>query len=307
MSAPATATQTRSLVRFAWLSIAAALSTIAIKTGAWLLTDSVGLLSDALESIVNLVAAVVALFAIRIAEAPADEEHAHGHEKIEYFSSGFEGAMIFAAATAIIITAVERLREPKPISELGLGLAVSAGASVINLVVGRVLIAAGKKHKSIVLEADGHHLMTDVWTSVGVVVGLVLVLVTGASWLDPVVAIAVAINIVVTGTRLLLRSARGLLDVSVSKAERARIDAALEAFRSRGVEFHAVRTRQAGARTFVSLHVLVPGDWTVQRGHDLVEEVEAAIRALGPKTTVLTHVEPLEDPCSYEDVGLDRD
>lgn len=307
MSAPATATQTRSLVRFAWLSIAAALSTIAIKTGAWLLTNSVGLLSDALESIVNLVAAVVALFAIRIAEAPADEEHAHGHEKIEYFSSGFEGAMIFAAATAIIITAVERLREPKPISELGLGLAVSAGASVINLVVGRVLIAAGKKHKSIVLEADGHHLMTDVWTSVGVVVGLVLVLVTGASWLDPVVAIAVAINIVVTGTRLLLRSARGLLDVSVSKAERARIDAALEAFRSRGVEFHAVRTRQAGARTFVSLHVLVPGDWTVQRGHDLVEEVEAAIRALGPKTTVLTHVEPLEDPCSYEDVGLDRD
>ncbi|MBL9025068.1 MAG: cation transporter [Myxococcales bacterium] len=307
MSAPATATQTRSLVRFAWLSIAAALSTIVIKTGAWLLTDSVGLLSDALESIVNLVAAVVALFAIRIAEAPADEEHAHGHEKIEYFSSGFEGAMIFAAATAIIITAVERLREPKPISELGLGLAVSTGASIINLVVGRVLIAAGKKHNSIVLEADGHHLMTDVWTSVGVVVGLVLVLATGASWLDPVLAIAVAINIVVTGTRLLLRSARGLLDVSVPKAERARIDAALEAFRSRGVEFHAVRTRQAGARTFVSLHVLVPGDWTVQRGHDLVEEVEAAIRALGPKTTVLTHVEPLEDPCSYEDVGLDRD
>lgn len=306
MSAPAAA-QTRSLVRFAWLSIAAALSTIVIKTGAWLLTNSVGLLSDALESIVNLVAAVVALFAIRIAEAPADEEHAHGHEKIEYFSSGFEGAMIFAAATAIIITAVERLREPKPISELGLGLAVSAGASVINLVVGRVLIAAGKKHKSIVLEADGHHLMTDVWTSIGVVVGLMLVLVTGTSWLDPIVAIAVAINIVVTGTRLLLRSARGLLDVSVSKAERARIDAALEAFRTRGVEFHAVRTRQAGARTFVTLHVLVPGDWTVQRGHDLVEEVEAAIRALGPKTTVLTHVEPLEDPCSYEDVGLDRD
>jgi cation diffusion facilitator family transporter len=306
VSAPAAA-QTRSLVRFAWLSIAAALSTIVIKTGAWLLTNSVGLLSDALESIVNLVAAVVALFAIRIAEAPADEEHAHGHEKIEYFSSGFEGAMIFAAATAIIITAVERLREPKPISELGLGLAVSAGASVINLVVGRVLIAAGKKHKSIVLEADGHHLMTDVWTSIGVVVGLMLVLVTGTSWLDPIVAIAVAINIVVTGTRLLLRSARGLLDVSVSKAERARIDAALEAFRTRGVEFHAVRTRQAGARTFVTLHVLVPGDWTVQRGHDLVEEVEAAIRALGPKTTVLTHVEPLEDPCSYEDVGLDRD
>lgn len=297
----------RSLTRYAWLSIAAALATIAIKTVAWWLTDSVGLLSDALESIVNLVAAVVALYAIRVAESPADEEHAHGHEKIEYFSSGFEGAMIFAAATAIVFAAVERLQAPKPPTTLGLGLAVSGGASVINLLVGRALITAGKKHKSIVLEADGHHLMTDVWTSAGVFIGLILVLLTGASWLDPVVAIAVALNIVVTGTRLLQRSARGLLDVSLPKAERERIDGLLRTFRDRGVDFHAVRTRQAGARTFVSLHVLVPGDWTVKQGHDLVEQVEAALRELGPKTTVLTHLEPLEDPTSYGDEGLDRD
>ena len=297
----------RSLTGYAWLSIAAALATIAIKTVAWWLTDSVGLLSDALESIVNLVAAVVALYAIRVAESPADEEHAHGHEKIEYFSSGFEGAMIFAAATAIIFAAVERLQAPRPPTTLGLGLAVSGGASVINLLVGRALITAGKKHKSIVLEADGHHLMTDVWTSAGVFIGLILVLLTGASWLDPVVAIAVALNIVITGTRLLQRSARGLLDVSLPKAERDRIDGLLRTFRDRGVDFHAVRTRQAGARTFVSLHVLVPGDWTVKQGHDLVEQVEAALRELGPKTTVLTHLEPLEDPTSYGDEGLDRD
>lgn len=296
----------KSLAGYAWLSIAAALATIGIKTLAWRLTDSVSLLSDALESIVNLVAAVVALFAIRIAEAPADEEHAHGHEKVEYFSSGFEGAMIFAAATAIAIAAYQRLVEPRAMSDLGLGLVVSSAASLINLVVGKILIRAGKRHRSIVLEADGHHLMTDVWTSGGVLVGLCLVMATGKSWLDPLVAIAVAVNIVVTGTRLLLRSARGLLDVSLSKDEIVRIEAVLQTFRTEGVEFHALRTRQAGARTFVSLHVLVPGAWTVQHGHDLVERVEAAIRDLGPKTTVITHVEPIEDPCSYDDEGLDR-
>ena len=297
---------TSSLKRYAWLSIAAATATIAIKALAWWLTDSVSLLSDALESVVNLVAAVVALFVLRFAEEPADDEHAHGHEKIEYFSSGFEGALILAAAIAIAVAAFHRLLEPRPFSDLGVGLAVNSVASVLNLVVARVLLAAGKKHRSVVLEADGHHLMTDVWTSGGVLIGLVLVIITDRPWLDPIVALIVALNILVTGCRLVYGSARGLLDVSLPKEERDRIEAVLATFRTDGVDFHAVRTRQSGTRAFVSLHVLVPGDWSVQKGHDLVERVESAIRDLGPKTTVLTHVEPIEDPCSYEDVGLDR-
>ncbi len=295
-----------SLTRYAWLSIAAAAATIAIKGAAWWLTDSVSLLSDALESIVNLVAAIVALVVLRFAEQPADDEHAHGHEKIEYFSSGFEGALILAAAVAIGVAALHRLLEPRPFGDLGLGLAVNTVASVINLVVARVLITAGKKHRSIVLEADGHHLMTDVWTSAGVLVGLLLVIVTDLPWLDPIVALVVALNILVTGCRLVYGSARGLLDVSLPREERERIEGVLAGFRGDGLDFHALRTRQAGTRTFVSVHVLVPGDWSVQRGHDLVERVESAIRELAPKTTVLTHVEPIEDPCSYEDVGLDR-
>jgi cation diffusion facilitator family transporter len=297
---------TASLKRYAWLSIGAAVATIAIKTAAWWLTDSVSLLSDAVESLVNLVAAIGALIVLRVAEEPADDEHAHGHEKIEYFSSGFEGALILAASVAIAVAAIHRLLEPRPFSDLGLGLAVNTVASVINLVVARILLAAGKKHRSIVLEADGHHLMTDVWTSAGVLVGLVLVIVTDRPWLDPVVALVVALNILVTGCRLVYGSARGLLDVSLPKEERARIEGVLETFRADGVDFHALRTRQSGTRTFVSVHVLVPGGWSVQKGHDLVERVEAAIRDLAPKTTVLTHVEPIEDPCSYEDVGLDR-
>ncbi len=295
-----------SLTRYAWLSIGAAVSTIALKSLAWYLTGSVGLLSDALESVVNLVAAGVALLALRISEAPADEGHAHGHEKVEYFSSGIEGALVLAAATAIVLAAVGRILDPQPLSSLGVGVVVNVSASAINLVVARVLLSAAKRHRSVVLEADGHHLMTDVWTSAGVLVGLLLVTVTKIPLLDPVVALLVALNITITGFRLLHRSAMGLLDASLPKEALARIEEKLEAFRAEGVDFHALKTRQSGVRTFVSLHVLVPGSWSVKRGHDLSERVEAAIRELSPKTTVFTHVEPIEDPTSYADQGLDR-
>jgi cation diffusion facilitator family transporter len=300
------AVEPQSLSRFAWLSIAAAVVTIALKTIAWHITGSVGLLSDALESIVNLVAAIVALLALRVAESPADEEHAHGHEKVEYFSSGLEGALILAAAAAIAFAAMQRLLHPAPIEALGFGLAVNVAASAVNLVVARVLLGAAKRYRSIVLEADGHHLMTDVWTSAGVVAGLGLVHVTGLSWLDPVVAIGVACNIVITGIRLLRRSGRGLLDASLPAESVGEIERTLAGFRPDGVAFHALKTRQAGTRTFVSVHLLVPGSWSVKRGHDMAERVEAAIRELAPKTTVLTHLEPIEDPASYEDQGLDR-
>ncbi len=296
-----------SLTRYAWLSIGAALATIALKSLAYWLTGSVGLLSDALESIVNLVAAVVALVVLRVAESPADEEHAYGHEKVEYFSSGLEGALIVAAAVAILLTAVPRFWAPTELTSLGLGAVISAGASLINLATARVLLAAAKKHGSIVLEADGHHLMTDVWTSFAVIAGVALVEVTGLAWLDPLVAVIMAVNIARMAWSLLYRSGMGLLDTAVPEAERAAIDVALAIFREEGIKFHALKTRQAGTRSFVSVHVLVPGRWTVQRGHDLCERVEAAIRATSSKTTVMTHLEPVEDPRSYEDQGLDRD
>jgi len=307
-ASPATEPSEPSLRRFAWLSIGAALLTIALKSLAYLATGSVGLLSDALESLVNLVAAIVALIVLTIAESPADEEHEWGHEKVEYFSSGFEGAAILAAAVAIMFTAIPRLLDPKPLESVGLGLVISVLASVVNLVVARILLAAGKKHRSITLEADGHHLMTDVWTSVGVVVGVGLVALTDIAWLDPLVAIGVALNIVWTGWRLLVRSAMGLLDSSVSKDDRAGFEAILQRYRDdEGIEWHALRTRQSGSRRFVTVHLLVPGSWTVQRGHDLCERVERDLRGTSPKTTVFTHLEPIEDDISFHDQGLDRD
>ncbi len=296
----------RRLTRLLLLSVGAAVATISLKAGAWLLTGSVGLLSDALESVVNLVAALVALGALRWAGKPADEEHAYGHTKAEYFSAGAEGMMIFVAAIGIVITAVERLLRPQPLEDVGVGLAVSAGASLINLAVGLVLIRAGRRHRSITLEADGKHLMTDVWTSVGVIAGVAAVAATGWQRLDPVIAIIVAVNIVYTGTVLIRRSAGGLMDRALPVAERRLINDVLASFTGDGVDFHALRTRQSGRRAFVSFHILVPGDWTVQQGHDLAEAVEDDIRRSLPQVTVFTHVEPLEDPRSYEDLGLDR-
>lgn len=292
--------------RLLWLSIAAACATIALKTLAWALTGSVGLLSDAAESVVNLVAAIVALAALYWASKPADEEHAYGHAKAEYFSAGIEGTLILLAALSIAVAAGERLLHPQGIEEVGLGLAISAGASLINLVVGLMLLRSGQRERSIVLEADGKHLLTDVWTSAGVIVGVALVAITGWDRLDPIVALVVAANIVFTGAILIRRSAGGLMDRALEEDQLAAIEATLGRYERQGLEFHALRTRRAGHRAFISVHVLVPGEWTVRRGHDAVEEVEAAVRAEVPGASVFTHLEPVEDPVSFEDASLDR-
>jgi cation diffusion facilitator family transporter len=297
---------TTNLTRFAWLSIAAAVVTIGMKTAAWWLTGSVGLLSDAAESVVNLMAAAMTLTMLTVAARPPDEEHAWGHHKAEYFASGVEGALILLAAAAIAWTGVDRLLHPKPIEQLGIGLAISTGASLVNLAVARVLLKAGKEHHSIALEADAHHLMTDVWTSAGVLAGIGLVAATGWQRLDPIVAIVVAVNIVWTGVQLIRRSMLGLLDSAIAPPELAALKAVLSRWEARQLKFHAVRTRQAAARRFITMHVLVPGDWTVRRGHDLLEELEREIREAIPNAHVMTHLEAIEDPASFADEGLDR-
>ncbi len=292
------------LTRFAWLSIAAAVVTIAMKTAAFLITGSVGLLSDALESLVNLVAAIVALAMLMLASRPPDEQYAYGYTKAEYFASGVEGALIFLAALSICWTAVNRLLHPRELEKLGAGLLISIVASLVNFAVARVLVSAGRRYHSITLEADAKHLMTDVWTSAGVVVGVGLVALTGWRVLDPLVAIAVAVNIVWAGIQIVRRSAGGLLDSAIPPQERRLVHEVLDRYVADGFEFHAVRTRQAGPRYFVEMHVLVPGAGTVQRGHDLAEEIEGKIRDVLPRAHVLTHIEPREDPVSHQDVEL---
>jgi cation diffusion facilitator family transporter len=295
-----------SLKRYAWLSIAAALATILLKGWAWWLTGSVGLLSDALESFVNLAGAMMALAMLTLAAMPADDNHAHGHGKAEYFSSAFEGFLILVAAVGIAYAAIDRLLNPQPLGALGIGLAVSVAASVINLATSRILMGVGRKYKSITLEADAHHLLTDVWTSVGVIAGVGLVWVTGWLWLDPVIALLVAMNIVWTGWQLLQRSAAGLMDVSIPQEELMAIEAVLDDYRQQGVAFHALRTRQAGSRAFITIHILVPGAWTIQQGHDWSERIEADIRQAVAYAHVTTHLEPIEDPVSLADQELDR-
>ncbi|MDR2451033.1 MAG: cation diffusion facilitator family transporter [Candidatus Accumulibacter sp.] len=300
MSSPA------SLKCYAWLSIAAAASTIFLKGTAWWLTGSVGLLSDALESFVNLAGAMMALAMLTVAEQPADEEHTYGHGKAEYFSSGFEGLLILLAAIAIGVSAVERLLHGRPLSEVGAGLAISAAASLLNLLVARILLAAGREHRSLTLEADARHLLTDVWTSVGVIAGVGVAALTGRAWLDPLIALLVAVNIAWTGWKLIHRSTSGLMDGALPPVDHARLADILARYRAEGVDHHALRTRESGARRFVELHLLVPGDWSVRRGHDLAERVESDIRGALPGAAVITHVEPLEDPVSQEDISLDR-
>ena len=249
---------------------------------------------------------MVALAVLHWAAKPADDQHAYGHAKAEYFSAGIEGALILLAAVTIGVTAVDRLLHPQGLNDVGVGLAVSVAASAINLGVGLALVRAGREHRSITVEADGRHLLTDVWTSVGVVVGVAAVAITGWERLDPFVALAVAANIIFTGALLLRRSAAGLMDRALPDEIQRTIQDALAPFDARSVRFHALRTRQAGRRAFVSLHVLVPGAWTVQQGHDMAEEVEAALRDRLPYATVFTHVEPVEDPRSFDDTSLDR-
>jgi cation diffusion facilitator family transporter len=299
-------TNRSSLTRFAWLSIGAAVLTITLKAAAYFLTGSVGLLSDALESVVNLVGALMALAMLTIAARPADEDHAYGHSKAEYFSSGVEGTLILIAAISIVITAIPRLITPKPLEQLGLGLGVSVVASLINLVVSLVLRKAAKSYNSITLEADAQHLMTDVWTSGGVLVGVGLVVLTGWERLDPIVAILVAANIVWSGFHIVRKSALGLMDTALPIKEQELLKGILEKYTQNGVEYHALRSRESGSRQFVSFHILVPGKWTVQRGHRLLETIEADIRHAMPSVTVFTHLESLNDPTSWDDTNLDR-
>ncbi len=293
------------LRKYAWLSIAAAVATISLKVLAWWITGSVGLLSDAAESVVNLVAAVIALVALTVAARPPDADHQYGHGKAEYFSAAVEGLLIFAAAAVIIVAAVGRLLDPQPLEELGLGLLISLIATAINGAVGVLLIRVGRAHRSATLVADGKHLMTDVWTSAGVLLGVLLVGVTGWLPLDPLVAIAVALNILVTGTRLVSSSVSALLDGALSPQDQAVVVGILDKYRSDDVDFHGLQTRESGRSRFVSVHVLVPGAWTVQQAHDVVEVVEADVRAALEGVTITTHVEPRDDPRSYDDAPYD--
>ena len=296
-----------SLTRFAWLSIAAAVATILLKGWAYLLTGSVGLLSDALESFVNLAGALMALAMLTVAARPPDEDHAYGHGKAEYFSVGVEGALILIAAISIAIAAVDRLMNPRQLEQVGVGLAVSVVASAINFAVAMVLMRAARAHRSATLEADAHHLLTDVWTSAGVLVGVGAVVLTGWLWLDPVVALVVAANIVWTGSRIMYKSVSGLMDVALPEDDQKVLRTLLERYADEGIEYHALRTRQSGARRFVSLHVLVPPEWSVQQGHDTLERIEADIRRALPPVTVFTHLEPLGDPAAMSDQDLHRE
>jgi len=292
------------LTRFAWLSIAAAVVTITVKGLAAWWTGSVGLLSDAAESVVNLVAAVVALIALRVAVRPPDDDHPYGHSKAEYFSAAVEGVMIFVAAAVIVAAAIDRLISPQPLEHLGIGLLAAVGASLVNGGVALILLRQGRLQNSITLTADGKHLMTDVVTSAAVLVGVGLVAITGITRLDPVVALLAGANILWTGFRLIRDSVNGLMDAAVPAKDVATLEDVLAGFRSDDVSFHALRTRVAGARHFASFHLLVPGQWSVKQGHDLAEDIIDAIVAALPTMRVDAHVEPREDPRSYDDIEI---
>jgi len=294
------------LKRFAWLSIGAAILTIALKAAAYFLTGSVGLLSDALESFVNLAGAVMGLAMLNIASRPEDESHHFGHSKAEYFSSGMEGGFIIIAAAGIAYTAIERLINPQPLEQLGIGLAVSVAAGLVNLGASLIIGSNGKKYNSITLRANAKHLMTDVWTSVGVLAGVGLVAITGWQPLDSLVAIGVAVNIVWSGVEIVKHSISGLMDTVLPEDELVLIRTKIKEILPEGVTYHALMTRQAGARRFVSFHVLVPGEWTVEHGHVLLEKLEVQITGLLPDMVVFTHIEPLDDPASWRDQKLDH-
>jgi cation diffusion facilitator family transporter len=296
----------RRLIRIISVAIAVSLLTISMKTGAWLLTGSVGLLSDAIESVVNLVAALVGLVVILWSTRPPDEDHTYGHEKADYVSAGFEGALILLAAFTIAYAAIDRLLHPAGLTEVGIGLAISLLATLINLGAATLLIRTGRQEQSLTLEADGRHLMTDVWTTLGVVAGIGLVWLTGWQTLDPLIALAVAANIVRIGSSLVRDSMSGLMDKALPVSDLAAVRGVLDRYSDGSVEFHALRTRKSGRRSFISVHVLVPGDWSVQAGHDFAEQVEEDLRAAVGQATIFTHLEPVEDPVSFEDTELDR-
>lgn len=290
-----------------YLSIAAAVVTILLKFTAYKVTGSIGFFSDALESIVNLLAAVFGLIMLHVSEKPADEGHEFGHSKAEYFSSAIEGSLILLAAFSIIWSAVPRLIHPIALENINIGLLFSVGASLVNLAVGQMLIHNGKKSKSLLVEADGKHLMTDVWTSAGVIAGILLVKFTGILILDPIIAILVALNIVYTGYRLISRSTNGLMDASISETEINQVKKYLDSLKEKDITYHSLMTRQAGQRKFISFHLLVPGAWTVQQGHENADIIEETIEDMFDEpVTVTSHIEPVEDPASLKDIGIDR-
>ncbi len=298
------------LAHYAAVSVGVAMLVLALKFYAWWATGSVGLLSDALETLTNLGGAVMALLMLRLAAQPPDDEHAFGHTKAEYFSSGFEGMLIFLAAAAIAITAVPRLLAPQPLDQPAIGLAVAAVATLVNFVLSRWLARAARQHRSITLDADARHLMADVCTTLGVIAGVALVTLTHKLWLDPLIALAVALHVLWSGFGLIRESAMGLMDAAWPAEEQQILREILQQFRDEGtpgeIEFHAVRTRVSAARRFVNFHVLVPGEWSVKRGHDLVERIEDRLAQRLPRVTAFTHLEPSDDPASYEDLELDR-
>jgi cation diffusion facilitator family transporter len=297
----------KSLTRYAWLSVAAAVVTMLLKSGAYLLTGSVGILSDAMEGLINLSAAVIVLVTLRYVERPPDDSHEYGHDKAEYFSSGIEGKLILVASAAILFTSVQRLFNPRPLEQVGLGLAVATVAALINLLVGQVVLRAGRRYDSISLEADGHHLMSDVWTSAAVVAGVAAAALSGIGQLDPLIAIAIGMKIGWDGLQIFRRSVRGLMDAPIAAREREVVEQILDDHRPEGVRWHALRTRQAGSRRFISVHLLLPDHWSVQRAHDLAEHLEVQVAQAVNRATLFTHIEPQGDPVAEGDQELDRD
>ena len=292
--------------RMLWASVVVALVTIALKTGAWWLTDSVGLLSDAMESLVNLASAVFGLMMVTIAARPADDDHPYGHHKAEYFSSGFEGILIIVAAIGIVAVSVQRLFEPQPLAQLDVGLALSVASSALNGLLAWVMLRAAKVHRSVALEADGRHLITDVWTSVGVVLGLALAAATGWWWMDVVVAIAVALNILKEGVRLVWQASQGLMDESLEPEVRASIDEVLKEFAfERGevqiIRFDHITTRKAGQRRFVDLHMHMPASWTLGRAAAVRMTVEQALMSAVPGLRASIQLLPSDVEAHFND------
>lgn len=292
--------QSPRLTRYAWLSILAAIITIFLKSYAYFETGSVGLLSDAAESLVNLVAAVVALLMLSIASRPADAGHPFGHGKAEYFASGFEGALILVAAFGIAGMAWHRLEYPQSLVALDIGVVMSAVSALINLAVALILLRVGRRYGSITLEADARHLLSDVWTTVAVLGALGGIQFSGWLWLDPAVAFLAAVQIVWSGISLVIRSVSGLLDAALPQREQSLIYKVFRKYQRLGIDFHDLRTRVAGSQRFMTVHVLVPGEWTVQQGHDLLEQIEADVRAVIQNMVIVTHLEPIEDSASFE-------
>lgn len=296
----------KDLTKYAWLSVATAIVTISLKSLAYFLTGSVSLLSDALESVINLVAAAFALWMLIIAARPADEDHPFGHYKAEYFAGALEGALIGMAALSIFWVAFQRLFDPQPLEQVGIGLFISGVASVLNLIVGQLLIRTGKANRSVALEADGHHLMTDVWTSVGVIFALIVVNLTGWYILDPIIAMLVALNILKTGYEVIKRSTLGLMDTVINDEDMEAVTSVLDGYVEKDrIDYHALRTRQSGSRIFISVHILMPDEWSIKRGHELIDKIEDDLRAAVEGCIVFTHMEPINDPASMADIELE--